>query len=73
MIKPLTDKNCVELRFHNGHTLYEVTRTTNPNTIFRIIKEYTYYKTIKMEEMGVVYIYYNHPTNKKESVVMKVM
>lgn len=73
MIKPLKDKNCVEIRFYNGNTLYETIRTTNPNTIFRIIREYTYYKTLRMEEQGVVYIYYNHPTYKKESVVMKVM
>lgn len=73
MNKPLTDKNCVEIRFYNGNTLYETIRTTNPNTIFRIIREYTYYKTIKMEQNGVVYIYYTHPTYKKETVVMKVM
>ena len=73
MINPLTDKNCVELRFYNGDTLYETIRTTNPNTIFRIVREYKYYKTIRMEEDGVVYIYYNHPTDNNESVVMKVM
>ena len=73
MIKPLKDKECVEIRFYNGHTMYETIRTTNPNTIFRIIREYTYYKTTKMDETGVVYLYYKHPTYEKETVVMKVM